>query len=79
MYFEVCTLLLCAGPIAGCSAVLAVQKLSVTIEAWRCAFVVCAEAGSKTEKTKEKRRDKQKEKKQKEEKKNRRKIFPVGN
>ena len=51
----VCGLLLCVGPIAGCSAVLAVRRYC-GYRSLVCAFVVCAEeAGSKTKK-KEKRK-----------------------
>ena len=38
----VCTLLLCAGPIAGCSVVLAVRRYWC-YRSLICAFVVCAE------------------------------------
>ena len=40
LLFQVCTLLLCAGPIEGCSAVLAVR---VGCRSLICAVVVCAE------------------------------------
>ena len=44
-----CTLLLCPGPIEGCSAVLTVRRYCCGFRWLVCAFVVCAEkAGSKT-------------------------------
>ena len=46
-YTTVCTLLLCAGPIEGCSAVLAVRTVDTVAMAFGAWFVLCPEEESK--------------------------------
>ena len=48
----VCTLLLCAGPIEGCFAVLAARRYYSGFRILVCAFVVCAEEKKQVKKTK---------------------------
>ena len=52
--WSICTLLICAGPVAGYSAVLAVRRYC-GYRSLICAFVLWAEAGSKAKQEKEKK------------------------
>ena len=61
-HIPVCALLLCAGPIAGCSAVLAVRIYCCGYRSLVCGFVVWAEASSKPKPKKGKKKQKKREK-----------------
>ena len=50
-YCKICTLILCAGPIEGCSAVLAVRTYC-GFQSLVCAFVVCAKEKKQVQKQK---------------------------